>query len=381
MEKYQTAQVSLTLLSPVHIGCGDAYDPTCYLIGDDGILYAFEPSLVDLPEAKRDELKCLGQTGTVFEWARFFYRNRDLYVSAARTAMEAGKKICQYYGALVEERRSQSQCLISRTAYTTSGEEDVPYIPGSSVKGAIHTALADRINDGRGDVFRGVGKSFNIDEKVIKGTFTQSPMRFVKVADFMPLQPVSKRAVYAQRLTKSGGSAAPNVIRAAFETLWPGIYRSFVSQWSLSGAEPVYGICYPYRNFQGIANDLNKKTFPIFVEECSFLEKFARANGWAESVRHLVDSIRNELDAGTIALIRLGRNQGAASVVLKGSPSPNAKPKEQFFVIDDGLMLPFGWALLEFKEQENARIKAWCAEQTPVRIINLAAVRKKRLTD
>lgn len=381
MERYQTAQVGLTLLSPVHIGCGDAYDPSCYLIGDDGILYVFEPSLIDLPEAKRNELKRLGQTGAVFDWARFFYRNRDLYVSAARTAMEVGTKVRQLYLSLVEFQRSQNQCHIFRTVYTVDGEDDVAFIPGSSVKGAIHTALAEHINGGRSAAFEGARRMLDIDGRVIGGSFSNSPMRFVKVGDFMPTQAVRKRAVYASRLYKGDAKTVQRAIPASFEVLWPGVYRNYAARWSLLESAPIHNIKHPYRDFRAIARDLNEKMCELFAKECSYLERFEQARVWVQGARRLIETLRPELESGTVALVRLGKNQGASSLVLSGTPSPKAKPKTQFFVTDDGLMLPFGWALLEFEAQENVRIQAWCASQKAVQSIDLTEVRQKRLAD
>ncbi|BBF23043.1 hypothetical protein SUTMEG_09340 [Sutterella megalosphaeroides] len=68
---YLTRRVFLTLLSPVHVGCGETYDPTNYVI-DEGILYGFEPSLVWLPEQERQELRRLALKGDRIGWAVFF---------------------------------------------------------------------------------------------------------------------------------------------------------------------------------------------------------------------------------------------------------------------------------------------------------------------
>ncbi len=40
-----THRISITPLSPIHIGCGDTYEPTNYVIDRQrGFLYGFDPS-------------------------------------------------------------------------------------------------------------------------------------------------------------------------------------------------------------------------------------------------------------------------------------------------------------------------------------------------
>lgn len=376
---YRTAKVHLTLLSPVHIGCGETYDPSCYVIGDDDVLYAFEPTLVALPSAKQNDLRRLANTGTALDWAVFFYDNREYFIPASRAVMKAGRAVLRTYRTLVQQKKQQNQCFIERTAYASSGEDDVAYIPGSSVKGAVHTALADRINDGRQAVYKGVGKMLDIDKAIIGGSFSSSPMRFVKVGDFMPVGHAAQKAVLARRLYKGDADAVKKSIPAAYETLWPGIYRNFVSTWSIQAPQLSDAVPNCYESFAAIARDLNRKTLRLLNAECAYLEHFRESQAWVVQIRKVVGALLDKLEAGSVALVRLGKNQGAQSLVLDGSPSPKANPRTQFFVNDDGVVLPFGWALLEFEEQETAAVKAWCSQQEQPLRVDLEAIRRSRL--
>ena len=56
MEKLHSFKLKLTALTPIHIGTGEVYEPTSYVI-DDGYLYEFEESLFfqHLPNVKKNE--------------------------------------------------------------------------------------------------------------------------------------------------------------------------------------------------------------------------------------------------------------------------------------------------------------------------------------
>ncbi len=53
----KTYRLALTPLSPIHIGCGEDFEPTNYLIDDDGksgpVLYGFDPSRQFLSDLAR----------------------------------------------------------------------------------------------------------------------------------------------------------------------------------------------------------------------------------------------------------------------------------------------------------------------------------------
>ena len=50
-EFMQTHKVYLTPISPIHIGCGEDFEPTNYVI-DANVLYHFEPSQLNLSDAQ-----------------------------------------------------------------------------------------------------------------------------------------------------------------------------------------------------------------------------------------------------------------------------------------------------------------------------------------
>jgi CRISPR-associated protein Csm5 len=57
MNFLESRRLLVSTLSPVHVGCGEDYDPTRYVIEDD-TLYEFEPgaALAALTDQDRDQL-------------------------------------------------------------------------------------------------------------------------------------------------------------------------------------------------------------------------------------------------------------------------------------------------------------------------------------
>lgn len=67
----------LTPLSPIHIGCGEDFEPTDYVIREN-VLYGFDPASVPLTSRERGELascalkRTLPGMGQVFQETRSF---------------------------------------------------------------------------------------------------------------------------------------------------------------------------------------------------------------------------------------------------------------------------------------------------------------------
>ena len=68
-----THRLHLTPLSPLHIGCGEDFEPTNYVI-DDGLLYGFDPSRATLNDLQRRQLTDVARRGSLSGIQRFFRR-------------------------------------------------------------------------------------------------------------------------------------------------------------------------------------------------------------------------------------------------------------------------------------------------------------------
>ncbi|WP_457608174.1 RAMP superfamily CRISPR-associated protein [Nitratifractor sp.] len=129
-------------LTPVHIGMGDDFVPTQYVI-DGGKLYLFDEFTFyrSLSETERKAFANIAGEG-IYALKRF-YRNRlDLAREIAYQVLPVDGEISKRYETQFNRDGSlnNNRLEIQRTA-TIEGAS-LPYLPGSSLKGVIDTSLA-----------------------------------------------------------------------------------------------------------------------------------------------------------------------------------------------------------------------------------------------
>ncbi len=145
-------RLKITTLTPVHIGCGEDYTPTDYVIHDDA-LYAFDSvSAADaLPPNAKEELRKVLQ-GNVRDDAlmriqKLFYEQRESLMAQATHYLWVARGIADLYQrriGQVARREKQGTNVINQLEIERSFYNPVSHrlvIPGSSLKGAIRTAL------------------------------------------------------------------------------------------------------------------------------------------------------------------------------------------------------------------------------------------------
>lgn len=134
-------RMTLTMLSPVHIGTGEEIDPTQYVIQQDKaeniFFYAvdFPRFLADLDDRSRAEFNAaVDQGGTVF--LRKFVASRFNPRRHVRWTANAHPDLLDFYNRGLNSDSSQ---LIVHPM-TRDAATGRAYLPGSSIKGAIRTA-------------------------------------------------------------------------------------------------------------------------------------------------------------------------------------------------------------------------------------------------
>ena len=195
-----TYHCKIKLLSPVHIGCDEDYEPTGFVLDDQNkCLIAFDPSsflgMLEQQDLQRfSELCRRGTVASLLEIYRFMRKHRDL---AKGNPISVSGDFLEHYRQTLDLRKHQvakelNQFRIARTAYEKL--TGTPYLPGTALKGAIRTAVLNRRNNGRShqDI-----SSRNLSNELLGGDFDKDPFRLVKVSDFHALQTVQRRIVYA----------------------------------------------------------------------------------------------------------------------------------------------------------------------------------------
>ena len=147
MTHFQRFRMTVEFVSPVHVGSGHSIEPYEYDIQRSGehaflVLYDLVKVLTDLsPVARRefDAVLTRGDFAGVRSWLRKHadpIRHR-LYQIQVQDVSEAFQSI--------ERHLNGAQRTLAIELFTRHAATGVPYVPGSSVKGAIRTAVLAKL--------------------------------------------------------------------------------------------------------------------------------------------------------------------------------------------------------------------------------------------
>ena len=407
----KTYRLALTPLSPIHIGCGEDFEPTNYVIDRDetfgSVLYGFDPSRAVLNDLQKSKLMEVAGKTSLLAIQRFFKDNAKDFKVQADVLMPVSAGVADAYernvGRAVSVEASGNQVFnrlfIERSIYT--GQQSQPYIPGSSFKGAIRTSILDDLNQGqraRPDEMdrRGAAKGEVVERRLLKGDFQTSPLRLLKVADLMPTRDPMRRVLFAvnrkkKQIIKDGQELQPKGIAARKECILHGQYRAF-------SADAVLPSLDPHRDskttpaqelrpadLKQIARLSNAYNLVRLRRDLSVLDGRGLVNpAWKHSVDELLaGEFGKKLEGGDAFLIRLGRYGGAESKTLSGDgvaqikimgakgqpPTFESATKTVWLAAehenDQKHLLPFGWAVVEIDPQSDLpQLKAWCEAQS-----------------
>ena len=410
MNFLKTYHLAITPLSPIHIGCGEDFEPTNYVIdADKERLYGFDPGSTVLPEELAQKLTKLAESANLLGIQRFFRDNRDRFIPYAHVLMPVAAGVASDYQGKVgkvvnvegDGRQVFNQFAIERHVHS----RNTPYIPGSGLKGALRTALMDRLNGKRAvtdrDEKRNSGK---LAGRLLGGDFSTSPLRLLKVADCLPTGDIARQVLYAvnrykQRKydRKTGQEKAPRGVVARKESILAGQYRALTGSITIHdlGDKGSQGAAGGKRivpdpglrpELARIARDCNEYHLPRLLAELSDMDQAGMLDPvWkADMERLLAGELQTLLASGQAMLVRLGKYGGAESKTLSGVAEIKImkarvggrqefdflnKTKTFWFAATRAEaqknMLPFGWALVEIApRQDLPQLQAWCERQS-----------------
>ncbi len=139
-DNLHTFYLKIKTLSPLHIGTGEVYEPTSFVI-DDGKFFSFDEVLFYQSLNSIDK-KLFGQK--INSWMSIidFYRSKSNEAKKiAKFSCNVSKKVEQTYKKLrnADGSRRQNQFQIAQTFKNPNNYRVV--IPGSSIKGMLDTAF------------------------------------------------------------------------------------------------------------------------------------------------------------------------------------------------------------------------------------------------
>ena len=398
-------RLDLTPLSPIHIGSGEDMDPTGYVLDGDA-LYEFSPSTLAalLDEADRNRLLGLvaGTQGerALTEVRTFLFERRDGLVAQASRAVRAAPGVRDLYeqriGTVAQaETRAINKLEIERTF--SHPDTRAPILPGSSLKGAIRTALLDRENDGR-DLERKERsleprqRSPELQQRLFayRG-FETDPMRLVHVEDAMSSGDFATNDLAAdtaiafavnrkkRKITsKDGGEIRSQAEqKGPYQTLEvvPALrWRAFRGGLRLHRTDmhnrrmPRTDLRWTAADIAGACNRFYRRHFARETE--ALRERSLLDERWYDTVQGLMaEGLAERLDSNRAFLLRVGRHSGAESVTLDGVRDIRIKtPGDQedrfeeeattWWLASERIdassgLLPFGWVLVEMTEGDG----------------------------
>ncbi len=416
MNQFNCYRIFLTALSPAHIGTGDTYQPTNYVI-EDGALYEFDTGSVTEALSANDRAELVRITegrpgaGMIQAMQRFFFERRSRLIPSAVNRILVSNGVTRLYtdriGKIAQREARGRQIVnvleIGRTAYNPISRQ--PILVGSSLKGAIRTALLDQVNNGRPTTeteglhrFQGKGDLFRYNQRTL--VFERDPMRLIQVSDAswrgdlkLPKGEVFfavnlKKAPVTDREGQSRPTRAESGPPQILECIPYLQHRAFEAQLNI---QLVDGVNKPAAlpetdlrfDTHRIASACNAFYRPILEQEIRSLSTAGYLDiAWLEGIRKLLNHSR--LNNGKAFLLRVGRHSGAESVTLRGvrkirimkgrgqSAQEAASATTVWLAARErgqttGL-LPFGWTLAECyplegeAADENISLKSLCEE-------------------
>lgn len=370
---FQTHKVYLTPISPIHIGAGEDYEPTNYVLEGD-TLYVFDPAGPRLSPELRQELLVRINSLNFGSINQFFKEHIELFKPYSKAVIPVDSQIKKSINRILKGDISGRAC-IQRTMHTTFMGFDCPYIPGSTIKGLMHSALLDYFNN---DTPRLPGKGCELDELVFEGTMEKSPMSLVKVGDFMPTKHVKSRIQLARRKNKANLKSEDASMPLNFEIIEKGQYRAFVGEISVPCSfdemATTKGIdCCP-KNITDLFEKTQDMCFESYDNDNETIwdkNNADVADVWVTPLGELLDEFEGNPKFRSF-LLRVGKNQGADAITLYPKEIKQIKNRKSsesttFFSAQEEnnkwkiLDMPFGWVIAEIDPiGDNLPLKNFC---------------------
>lgn len=139
----QTEFFRLEILTPVHIGTGDELDPMSYLMREEEagpVCHVVNTNAWASEYPDPDELCSRFSGGNVPQMRKFLAESLNPEIYGVRRIAVTDNAIYQEYLKKRDDQRTSNQLLLS-PQMSSNGQS--PILPGSSLKGAIRTAVID----------------------------------------------------------------------------------------------------------------------------------------------------------------------------------------------------------------------------------------------
>ena len=369
-------RLKLTALSPIHIGSGEVYEPTNYII-DEGILYSFrdEDFYSALPDIKKEAFMRIlneNKSDSFVRIHRFVKDNKniakeitigmvavteglqkdyDRLLGQVRQFEGRGRATDRVFNKFEIQRIQRKQIKTEADIYAQTG-----YIVGSALKGSISTAYQEL-------VYKKEGKKAVEEKFQAKGRdISNNIFKEFKVSDSF-VKKVNTKIGFAlnkERFDYDFYNPNGNIKLSTYiEVIEP-------------KSEFIVNINYGSLNIEEILKSCNSHYMPIFQSifssntngEKEYINKYLQ-NSFYEKYRFF------ELKPNQY-LIRVGKHSGARAVTIDGVGKIKSLVSRKPYRVEtredetttwlfgeksnsNNELLPFGWVLIEVTNEKSKK--------------------------
>jgi CRISPR/Cas system CSM-associated protein Csm5 (group 7 of RAMP superfamily)/predicted DNA-binding ArsR family transcriptional regulator len=340
MPNHETYNVRLHILSPVHVGSGQELDPFSYVIRDNKLM------IIDLSKwaenySDKETLYQKMDSEDYIDLRNYIAKSFNDNNAVLSIIDVKSSEVVRTYTKAVYDKTSKNQALIN---FMTRNEiSKIPYLPGSSIKGAIRTAIANRFvisaNIKSGD-------SYNYNNKIF-GVPTKDPMKNLKISDVSldkfgsVIFEAKEHSPKDKKTPKDSYEAAVSFCQIDTPVVYP--LKMSLNPFLLHG-EIV--------DTKFLIESLHRFYMPKFIEE---YEKFYKDESYKD-IRQAIAPLNMEaLRLKTNeAFVRIGHFSHVECITLDNVRKPKARMKDgkplpwgKTRTLANGLY-PFGWVKIEF---------------------------------
>lgn len=192
-------KVNLHILSPIHVGTGQELDPFSFVIRDKQLcLIDLVKWMQEYPE-KEELYNMMGSDD--FAYVRTFIAEKlDVSKAMLCSIPVDSQELLKTYQKAIQDKDPRNQVLISPMMRNEVTME--AFIPGSSIKGAIRTAIANQFVQAAGVTSQDSGRGRSNYSQKIFGPINKDPMRWLKLSD-VPLKEPGTVIVEAKEFSKN----------------------------------------------------------------------------------------------------------------------------------------------------------------------------------
>ncbi len=342
---WQNITLKITTLSPIHIGNGEVYEPTNFIIDKDNILYGFKEELFirALPPVQINGYMESAKKGFI-ALHQFTKANSEIAKKVANDKVKVKTGLSNGYEDKLKNPKANFH--IYKTSKTMSKNEQSElqaYIPGSSFKGAMLTSYLEYLfkTEYKSDKNRFEALSRNFFD--LKG---DQLFRYLKVSDSL-VEKSSSTIGYAVNRSRSGeceDSQMANIVEA--------IDKNSIFKIDIRYDSNVL-------NINTILQSLNQHFKPIYD---SVIHEFSDC-----SSPTVVSNLKvMKFDSPNKFILRVGKYSGARSISVAGvreikiktgrttSEKQDEETTSWLFANtpkDITNLEPFGWLLIEIESK------------------------------